>query len=84
MAERAHDRTEDAGRGPAKGTDLGDEMGGAPYPSDLAMPDPRLGDRGGDFEGETDPRVNPGAAGRSDAAQPSDEGVASTRGDWGL
>lgn len=35
----------------------GDEMGGAPYPSDMTMPDPRAGDRGGDFEGETDPVV---------------------------
>ncbi len=34
-----------------------DEMGGAPYPSDMTLPDPRAGDRGGDFEGETDPRL---------------------------
>ena len=35
----------------------GDEMGGVPDPLDLTMPDPRKRDRLGDFEGETDPRV---------------------------
>ena len=39
------------------GAPSGDEMGGVPHPVDLTMPDPRRGDRLGDFEGETDPRV---------------------------